>query len=73
MTLRNLMGLRRIALVLGAGVLFGGLSCVTTAADLVGTGLTLTAATGALGNATQGVTAVGSGLDLFADLVKFRP
>jgi hypothetical protein len=73
MTRRKLLWIKRIALCLGSGVIFGGLSCVTTAADLVGTGLSLTAATGLLGGATQGATAVGSGLDWFADLVKFTP
>jgi hypothetical protein len=65
-----------MTLVLAAGMVFGGLSCVMTAADVVGTGMTLGAATGVLGPVTQGVTAVtavGAGFDLLADLVKYTP
>jgi hypothetical protein len=63
--------IQRLSMIMGAGLLFGGLSCVHGVADTVGTGLTLTAASGLLGPATQGVTAIGSGLDLLADLARF--
>jgi hypothetical protein len=62
-----------LAFVLTAGFLFGGLSCVMRAADVVGTGMTIGAATGLLGPATQGTTGLGAGLDLIADLIQFTP
>lgn len=61
MNRHKLLWIRKAAMILGAGVLFGGLSCVTTAADLVGTGHTVTAATGVPGGATQGATAASAG------------
>jgi hypothetical protein len=73
MTLISIRRLKKVALLLGAGVVFGGLSCVTTAADLAGTGLTVTGVTGVLGDASQGATALGAGLSVFADLVKYTP
>ncbi|MEK6642970.1 MAG: hypothetical protein AABZ08_03610 [Planctomycetota bacterium] len=65
MTRRKLSLLKRVTLVLTAGVLFGGMSCVT-AADLLGTGLSLT-------GALTGTPSIGPGLDLLADLVKYTP
>ena len=72
MTLKSIRRVKKFALVLTVGVLFGGLSCVT-AADLAGTGLTVTGASGALGDASSGVTALGAGLSVLADLVKYTP
>jgi hypothetical protein len=72
MTLKSVRLVKKGALLLAAGILFGGMSCVT-AADLVGTGLVVTGATGILGDATQGVTALGAGLDVFANLVRYTP
>lgn len=73
MTLISIRRVRKLALLFGAGMLFGGLSCVTTAADVAGTGLTVTGVTGVLGDASQGATALGAGLSVFADLVKYTP
>lgn len=66
MTRRTQMFLKKLSLTLTAGIVFGGLSCVT-AADLLGTGLTL------FGGSPPGLPNLGVGLDLIADLVKYTP
>lgn len=70
---RIVRALRVAAVVLAAGYAFGPLGCVGTGADIVGTGLTLTGASGLLGPGSQTAAAVGAGLDLFSDVVQFAP
>lgn len=62
MTRRTYTLLKKLSLTLTAGIVFGGLSCVT-AADLLGTGLSL----------VSPAPNLGAGLDLIADLVKYTP
>lgn len=64
---------KSVTVALGAGLLFGSLTCVQNVADVVGTGLSLTAATGALGANADAISKVGVGLDFLADLLRFGP
>ncbi|MBI5764365.1 MAG: hypothetical protein HZA51_12660 [Planctomycetes bacterium] len=66
MTRQTRMFLKKVSLTLTAGIVFGGLSCVT-AADLLGTGLSL------VSGPAPGLPTLGVGLDLIADLVKYTP
>ena len=73
MTRRHFRSIKRLTAALAAGWVFGSLSCVTNVADTVGTGLSLTSATGVLGDVGKAANAIGAGLDLFADIVRFSP
>jgi hypothetical protein len=71
MSRRTMRGIARIAVVLGAGFVFSSLTCVETTADLVGTGLSLTGATGVLGpDGSRAASNVGTGLDTVADIIQ---
>ncbi len=67
MTRRRLLRIKKATLVFCTGIAFMSLSCVQTAADAVGTGISLT------GLLTPGAPAnpVGVGLDFLADLMRF--
>ncbi len=73
MSQRMLRGLKSVTVALGAGLLFGSLTCVQNVADVVGTGLSLTAASGVLGNDADAAANLGAGLDFLADLIRFSP
>ena len=64
---RKLIRLKKATLVICTGVAFGALSCVQTAADAVGTGISVTSLL--VPNAPA--NPVGVGLDLVADLMRF--
>ncbi len=70
---RKLRRITRMAAALGAGLVFGALSCVQQGADIVGTGLSVTGATGILGGNSQAASNLGAGLDFVADLIRFTP
>lgn len=62
---------KQFCVALGAGVVFGSATCVQQVADGVGTGLSLTGATGVLGTeGSRAATNLGTGLDLVADLLQ---
>ncbi len=73
MTRRRIRWIKRLTAAVAAGWVFGSLSCVQNVADVAGTGLSLTSATGLLGPATQTASSIGAGLDLFSDIVRFAP
>ncbi len=73
MTRRRLRWIKKVTVTLGAGVVFGSWTCVQNAADTIGTGLSLTGATGFLGGSSPTVSAVGAGLDFIADVIRFTP
>ena len=70
MTRRIVRATKMATVVLGAGMLFGGVSCVADATQAVGTGITLTAASGVLGTSAQPATAVGGTLNLISGLLR---
>ncbi len=65
--------IKQTTLALGTGFLFGTLTCVQNVADTVGTGLSVTGATGILGGNSQAAMNIGAGLDLLADLIRLAP
>lgn len=73
MTRRKLRWIKKAAMTLGAGFVFGSMTCVQNVADTVGTGLSITGATGILGGNSQTVSNIGAGLDFVADLIRFSP
>lgn len=73
MTRRHFRSIKRLVAALAAGWVFGSLSCVSNLADTVGTGLTLTSATGVLGDVGKADNAIGAGLEQFSDIVQFSP
>lgn len=73
MTRRKLRLIKSTVASVGAGFVFGSLTCVQNVADTVGTGLTLTGASGVLGGGSQAATAIGAGLDFLADMIRFNP
>ncbi len=73
MNRRTLRWIKRTTVALGTGVVFGSLTCVQNTADAVGTGLSLTGATGILGAGSPAISAIGAGLDFIADLIRFSP
>ena len=73
MTRRKLRWIKQATVALGAGFVFGSLTCVQNAADTIGTGLSITGATGLLGGNSQTVSTIGAGLDFLADLIRFSP
>ena len=73
MNQRKLRRITRVAAALGAGLVLGALSCVQQGTDLVGTGLSVTGATGILGANSQAASNIGAGLDLVADLMRIAP
>ena len=68
MTYRTFRWLKKATLVLSTGLVFGTLSCVQNAADLVGTGISLTSMLAPGGNV---LNPFGVGLDFLADLLRF--
>ncbi|HKQ46751.1 MAG TPA: hypothetical protein VJZ71_01630 [Phycisphaerae bacterium] len=73
MTRRHLRSIKRLTAALAAGWVFGSLSCVSNVADSVGTGLSVTSATGVLGDLGNAANAKTADLDLFADTVHLTP
>ncbi|MBN2559396.1 MAG: hypothetical protein JXQ75_00495 [Phycisphaerae bacterium] len=73
MTRRRFRWIRSTTIALGAGFVFGSLTCVQNVADTVGTGLSITGATGILGGNSQAASNLGAGLDFLADLLRFAP
>jgi hypothetical protein len=73
MTRRRIRFLKQVSVALGAGLLFGSLTCVRTVADTVGTGLSLGGATGVLGPNSEAASVLGASLDLLADILHFAP
>ncbi|HVP10051.1 MAG TPA: hypothetical protein VMV94_02570 [Phycisphaerae bacterium] len=71
MSRRTMRRIAQISVALGAGMLFSSVTCVENAADLVGTGLSITGATGVLGpTGSQTASNVGTGLDAMADIME---
>jgi len=70
---RKIRWIKQATLVLGTGLVFGSLTCVQNVADTVGTGLSVTGATGVLGGNSQAASNIGTGLDFLADIIRFYP
>lgn len=71
MTRRSQRKLKQLCIAFGAGTLFASATCVRQVTDVVGTGLSVTGASGVLGaDGSQAVTNLGVGLDLVADLMQ---
>jgi hypothetical protein len=71
MSRRTSRRIAQICVALGAGMLFSSVTCVENAADLVGTGLSITGATGILGpDGSRAASNVGTGLDTVADIIQ---
>ncbi len=68
MTRWKLRWLKTTAVALAAGALFGSLTCVQSAADTIGSGLTFTGTTGVLGLGGPAAIAAGSGIDFLVNL-----
>jgi len=63
--------LKQICVALGAGALFASATCVQQVADVVGTGLSVTGASGVLGaDGSRAASNLGTGLDLVADMMQ---
>jgi len=71
MSRRKLRWIKKIAVAVGAGTMLSTATCVRDFADTVGTGLSLTGATGVLGGNSQAASNAGAGLDLVADFIRF--
>ncbi len=70
---RSTLWVKKVTALLAAGWVFWSLTCVQNLADILGTGMALTGVAGALGPGGQAVGAVGAGLDLIVDIVRFTP
>lgn len=70
---RKIHWIKALTVTLGAGVIFGTLTCVQTVADTVGTGLTITGTAGLYGNNSDSTVQVGAALDLLADFLRYIP
>jgi hypothetical protein len=73
MTRQKLRWIKKVTVALGTGAVFGSWTCVQNAADTIGTGLSLTGATGVLGGNSQTASTIGAGLDFLADFIRFIP
>lgn len=73
MTRRKTRWIKQITVALGAGMIFGTLTCVRTVADTLGTGLAVGGSTGLLGPNSAPATTLGTALDLLADLIRYVP
>lgn len=73
MTRRQIRWIKKLTITLGAGVLFGSMTCVRTVADTVGTGLTVGGVSGLLGPNSQTATDIGVALDVLADIIRYSP
>lgn len=73
MTRRQTRWVKKLTVVLGMGVLFSSLMCVRTVADTVGTGLAVGGTAGLLGPNSSTAAAIGTALDLLADLIRYVP
>ncbi len=63
--------IKQVCVALAAGLVFGSATCVQQVADAVGTGLSVTGATGVLGaDGSRAAINLGSSLDLVADLMQ---
>ena len=69
MSKRRIRHVRKFIMIASTGVVFSALSCVMNAADIFGTGLSLTS--DLFGPAGVPGAAIGTGLDAFADLLRF--
>jgi hypothetical protein len=71
MSRRTMRWIAQLSVALGAGMLFSSVTCVQNAADLLGTGLSITGATGALGpDISRAAENAGIRLDTVADLIQ---
>ena len=69
--IRRRIGLvRRLVLIGGLAYLFSGLSCVQTAVETAGQGLSFAAATGVLGPLGPSADASGEGMQFLVDLTQ---
>ena len=71
MSRRTMRRIAQLSVALGAGMLFSSVTCVQSAADLVGTGLSITGATGVLGpDISRAAENAGISLDTVADIIQ---
>jgi len=59
----------RLGIVFSCALLLPGVTCVSSATQTIGDGITAAGASGILGNTGQAATAIGSSLHFLGDLV----
>lgn len=70
MTRRRLRWMKKCSIALGAGMVFGSLTCVQSAVETIGSGLTFSGTTGVLGLGGPAAIAAGEGLEFLVDLAR---
>lgn len=70
MTRKGVRRLRKSVAALSAGMMFASLTCVQSAVETVGSGLTFGGTSGLLGLGSPAAIAAGTGLDFLVDLTR---